>query len=128
MNLPIAEISTSSSMVGWGVLLSLALNAVQLLKLFNGTDGQRQVEPTAIASIQTSLETLQDSLGDINREMGEVTSSVADIRREIGEYKTTHRDEIAGIHHRMGGISRELAAATALLTRAEVMNRERAER
>ncbi len=96
-----------------GIIVALGLNAIQLIRGINGTDSQRQIEPTAIADIRTELKAQTVTLGKLDREMGGVTNNVQAIARQMDTVQENHRADIEQIHHRLGGISRELAATTA---------------
>ncbi len=99
--------------VGIGVLASLALNGIQILKMANGTDGNRQIEPTAIAAIQTELQGQTRTLNKLDREMGGMMVETSAIKKDVAEIRDSHRRDIEGIHARIGGISREVARSSA---------------
>ena len=85
-----------------GVVINLILGFGMAVRMFTGKGGERQVEPTQIAAIQTELKTQTTTLSNINREVGEVKAGM-----------TPMAADLAGLHTRVGGISRELAATTA---------------
>ena len=83
-------------------LLLLALTGLQLMRGATGKDGERQIEPTAIHAISNELRAQTETLNNINREVGEVKTTVDIVKKDVD-----------GFHQRIGGVSRELAAASA---------------
>lgn len=81
--------------VGLTALLNLALTAKQLL---GGNKGERQIEPTQIASLDANIKSLSAAVGTLNREVGTLS---------------TLSHQVDGLHTRVGGISRELAHTVA---------------
>ncbi len=106
-------VSIGSFINAAGPIASLCVSLVVLFKMQGGKDGERQIEPTAIAAIQHELKTQTHTLSKLDREMGGVTSSVDTIKKELVEIRVNHRNDIEGMHSRIGGISRELAGTTA---------------
>lgn len=98
-----------------GVLLAIGLNFFALVRIANGKANERQIEPTQIAAIQTELRNQTDTLNAINREMGGVSVAIDGFRADIAEVKRTTASALEGVHTRIGGISREVAAASARL-------------
>ncbi len=85
-----------------GTLASLALNGVLLVRALSGKANERQVEPTQLHEIREEMRRMLDTLGDINREIGEVRTKV-----ELFE------EAVDGLHVRVGAISRDLAGTAA---------------
>jgi hypothetical protein len=112
-----AETSSSSWIViGVIALLSnLAVTILQFFRMSSGTDGQRQIEPTNIAEIKDELKEQTATLNKLDREMGEAKQQVASVARDVVEIKQVHRQEIEGVHLRIGGISRELTSTTTMV-------------
>jgi len=81
--------------VGLLLLLNLALTAKQL---FGENKGERQIEPTQLAAIQTEQKAQTALLTTLNREVGTLS---------------TLAGQVEGLHVRVGGISRELAHTVA---------------
>ncbi len=84
------------------LLLNLGIGAMTFVRMANGKGGERQIEPTQIAAIQLELKQQTTTLNNINREVGEVKTSVGKVEVEV-----------AGLHQRTNGISRDLAATAA---------------
>lgn len=84
------------------VIVNLFIGLGVMVRIFTGKSGERQIEPTQIAAIQAELKTQTLTLNSINREIGEVKCSVSPLAQQV-----------EGLHVRVGGISRELAATVA---------------
>ncbi|HEY1791549.1 MAG TPA: hypothetical protein VGG34_01410 [Opitutaceae bacterium] len=112
-------------LVGIGVVAALALAIFQLTRMASGTDGQRQIEPTAIAAIQAELKEFGRTLTELSTKMGGMSASVDALKDSVTEVRGTHRDDIEGVHTRLSGISRELAGTTARLESSEQRQRQR---
>jgi len=82
-------------------LLTLALVAGQWVRSQSGKANERQIEPTQVRALTESVQELTDALNRLNRELGEVKTKC----------EATERDVI-GLHQRVGGVSRDLAATT----------------
>lgn len=113
-----AELEATSLMpwmvvIGLTAVAALGINVLQFFRMANGTDGQRQVEPTDMAAIKTELKSQTATLGKLDREMGGLAVSANATTEALVEIRKNHRDDIDGIHSRVGGISRELASTTA---------------
>lgn len=94
------------------LLANLAVTVLQFFRMSSGKDGERQIEPTQIAGIQQELKSQTLTLNKLDREMGEAKQQVASVARDVVEIKQVHRQEIEGVHLRIGGISRELTSTT----------------
>ena len=113
-----------------GVLLLLGVNFFALVRIGSGKGGERQIEPTQIAALQTELRanhaanqaelrSQTATLHKLDREMGGVTASLSGFQRDIAEVKVTHTQAFEGVHSRLSGISRELAGTTARIESVE---------
>jgi hypothetical protein len=107
-----------------GVLLTLAINAVLFVRMASGKSGERQIEPTQLAALQSQLDRNHAAaqaelksqtvmLNEINRESGATKATVEAIAKDVATIRTEHRAEIDKAHQRMNGMSRELAGTTA---------------
>ncbi len=94
--------SIGTIMQSLSVLLLLALTVMQLVKGASGKDGQRQIEPTEMHAITTELRAQTVTLNKLDREMGVVSKSVESME-----------EQMSGMHHRVGSISRDLSATSA---------------
>jgi capsule polysaccharide export protein KpsE/RkpR len=94
--------SSWTAVLAAGVIINLFIGLGVLVRMFSGKGGERQIEPTQIAAIQAELKLQTMTLNAINREIGEVKSSVPPLAQQV-----------EGLHVRVGGISRELAATVA---------------
>lgn len=90
------------TVVALGVIINLFIGLGVLVRMMVGKGGERQIEPTQIAAIQTELRTQTSTLNNINREIGEVRGSVGPLVKDVD-----------GLHIRVSGISRELAHTVA---------------
>jgi hypothetical protein len=98
--LVLAEATAESANIGMLVIgltsiLNLGLLATQWVK---GNKGERQIEPTQLAAIGTELQRLTTAVNSLNREVGTLSAAT---------------EQVEGLHIRVGGISRELAATVA---------------
>ena len=96
-----------------GTLLSLGVSFLTMVRMANGKANERQIEPTQLSAIQAELKGQTATLNKLDREMGGVATSIINFQREISEMKTAESACSVGVHARMSGISRELAATTA---------------
>ena len=96
-----------------GTIASLAVSLLLLMKISSGKDGERQIEPTAVAAIQEDLKAQTLAISKIDREMGGVISSVDLIKRELVEIRVNHRSDVTGLNARIDAISHELAGTAA---------------
>jgi uncharacterized protein YqfA (UPF0365 family) len=100
---PAADNSTSwIAVLAAGVVINLFIGVGVLVRMLTGKGGERQIEPTQIAAIQTELKAQTGTLNNINREVGEVRSSINPLIKDVD-----------GLHQRVSGISRELAHTVA---------------
>lgn len=129
--------STADHAVNWqvasalGALGAIGMSTIAFIRTVTGKDNERQVEPTALAGLQTQitnqhhqtqdeLRRMADTLGRLNREMGETRSSVESLSKGIGEVQETHREETEKMYIRINAISRE---STETRTRLEELGR-----
>jgi hypothetical protein len=84
--------------LGLSTVLQLALTAKQL---FGGNKGERQIEPTQLHAVVSELKDQTKTLGDIKVDVGVTKAKVEAVEKNVD-----------GVHIRLGGISRELAATT----------------
>ncbi len=77
-------------------IVQLALATKQLL---GGNKGERQIEPTQLHAIVSELKDQTKTLGDIKVDVGVTKAQVAKVDTEV-----------TGLHARIGGVSRDLAA------------------
>lgn len=103
--------SSWTAVLAAGVIINLFIGLGVMVRIFTGKSGERQIEPTQIAAIQVELKAQTVTLNSINREIGEVKCSVPPLAQQV-----------EGLHARVGGISRELAATVARVDGLE--NRE----
>ena len=103
----------ASMLAAISALVALGVSAITFVRLAGGKANERQIEPTSLAAIQAELRGQTSTLNNINREMGGVAASLINFQREVTEVKEREAVCSAGLHQRIGGISRELAATTA---------------
>lgn len=99
---PADPASSWTTVLALGVLINLFIGIGVLVRMFTGKGGERQIEPTQIAAIQSELRAQTSTLNNINREVGEVRGSVSPLVKDVD-----------GLHQRVSGISRELAHTVA---------------
>jgi len=112
----LAQVPSGSE--GWtvvlalSVLVSLGLSSISFVRQLSGKSGERQVEPTQLAALADKIDTLADKIDGINREIGEVR---CDTHARVHSLE----GQTEGIHTRIGGISRELAATVSRVDAVE---------
>jgi predicted RNase H-like nuclease (RuvC/YqgF family) len=113
----LAETATASTswiaLSALGAALVVAINFFALVRIANGKTNERQVEPTQLSAIQAEQKGQTATLNKLDREMGGVATSITNFQREIAEVKNREHECAAGLHQRLSGISRELAATSA---------------
>jgi ABC-type xylose transport system substrate-binding protein len=109
----ILAVVDSGTVAAISALVALGVSAITFVRLAGGKANERQIEPTSLAAIQAELRGQTQTLNKLDREMGGVSASLINFQREISEMKTAESACAVGVHARISGISRELAATTA---------------
>ena len=82
-------------------------------KLIGGNKGERQIEPTQLHAITSELRQQTVMLHGLGTESAATKASVESVKARVDELRADQRKDMDGVHTRIGGISRELAATTA---------------
>ena len=111
-----ATSSQSSILIIGAVVIGLTaiLNMVVAGKqLIGGNKGERQIEPTQLHAITSELRQQTVMLHGLGTESAATKASVESVKARVDELRADQRKDMDGVHTRIGGISRELAATTA---------------
>jgi len=79
------------------MLLQLSQFASSYVSHANGTDNQRQIEPTQIASLQAKLDIISAQSSKTSREIGELKTQVDFITGEISILSSRQTEEMRSI-------------------------------
>lgn len=104
------EISTNAlTLAGVALLVNLAIGLFTLLKFANGRSGERQIEPTAISSLQVEMKTQTGLLSTLSREMGEVRTIGNNTSDAITELRSKLSADVGGVHRRIDTLAESVA-------------------
>lgn len=100
-------------------LLALGVSAVTFIRQASGRSGERQIEPTQIARIETALERTSSAMSAVQREIGEVAAVLARVEADLREMREKHSHDYAAVHRRIDALERTVAGLDArMLARA----------
>lgn len=123
MNPALAQVAASDStqsyviigivVVALATLSSLGVSVITFFRLTSGKANERQIEPTQLHAITAELHGQTAMLTGIQVKVGIAATSIEHLREALQVTKADHKHDIEGLHARVGGISRDLAATVA---------------
>jgi hypothetical protein len=116
--IPLAEASpfaVGELVLGLNTLLTLGVAAMTFSRKASGKEGERQIEPTALAAMGNALRDLQEASSRQSRELGEMSASVRHLAETVADLRSNQRDDIVGAHRRLDSLSTEVGRHAALL-------------
>lgn len=104
-----SSISWMVLVIGGSTLLSFLLSAMQFVRTVGGKGGERQVEPTQIAAMNSKLEDITKLLGSVNREMGEIARDAKNAIDSVAKLAEKQSDQISRAHQRIDRVAETVA-------------------
>lgn len=123
--LPIAE-ATSTSALNWeilvlggGQLLTLLVALPSFLKSWSGRGDERQIEPTQLAGISTDIQSLESTVGDQNRELGEIRTIVERTEEAMRALADKQDSDANQLHEKINTVAIKVADHDARISALE---------
>lgn len=113
---------TSEAASNWNVLVvggSVLIGAIGglfgLVRLASGKDKERQIEPTALASLAQKIDDALAGQPDLARELGEISAQLKQLVDALDTQRSETRDDLRRLFIRMDNTDREVNQHTATL-------------
>lgn len=113
---------TSEAASNWNVLVvggSVLIGAIGgffgLVRFASGKDKERQIEPTALASLAQKIDDALAGQPDLARELGEISAQLKQLVDALDTQRSETRDDLRRLFTRMDDTDREVNKHTAIL-------------
>ena len=113
---------TSEAASNWNVLVvggSVLIGAIGgffgLVRLASGKDKERQIEPTALASLAQKIDDALAGQPDLARELGEISAQLKQLVEALDTQRTETRDDLRRLFARLDDTDRQVNQHTATL-------------
>ena len=113
---------TSEAASNWNVLVvggSVLIGAIGglfgLVRFASGKDKERQIEPTALASLAQKIDDALAGQPDLARELGEISAQLKQLVDALETQRSETRDDLRRLFTRMDDTDREVNKHTAIL-------------